>query len=122
MASESREGLAEERTREAFERSLLAKERTFSAWVRTGLAAVATGFALAKLLSTTHPQWLVRALCLVFVLTGGTIFALGFFSYRKMLRRMEEEGARGIPVWFIGALTLALMVGVGIGLSLILLE
>lgn len=117
--ADSKQELAEERTEAAHVRSLLAKERTFSAWLRTGLAMLATGFAIAQLLTDVSPQWLVPALSALFVVVGAAIFVIGYWSYRKTLRRLEEEGARGIPAWVMALVTAILMLGAVAGLFLI---
>ncbi len=119
--AEDRTELAEERTDWAQERTLLAKQRTFSAWVRTGLAAMAVGFAIAQLLGDVQPQWMVRTIGTILILTGGAIHGIGFWGYRKTLQKLEQEGVRGISIWFIGLITLALVLSAGIGLVLILL-
>ncbi|MDQ3399352.1 MAG: DUF202 domain-containing protein [Deinococcota bacterium] len=113
--------LAEDRTDWAQERTLLAKERTFSGWLRTGLAMVAAGLGVTRLLPEVEPEWLVLSLGTALVLMGGVAVAMGFWSYRKTLKRLEEEGIRGVPAWIIGAFTLVFLLGAGAGLVLILL-
>lgn len=118
--TDSKEELAEDRTEWAHHRTLLAKERTFSAWVRTGLASVAAGFATIKLLTDIEPSWLVTALGTLFTVTGGIIFMVGHWSYRKTLRKLAQADVRGAPSWLIGLITWALILGAGGGLWLIL--
>lgn len=122
LADESQHELAEDRTSWAHERTLLAKERTFSAWVRTGLAAMAAGIGVSRLLEAVEPVWLVSVLAALLVLTGAGALVLGFWSYRKTLRELEQEGIRGIPAWVLGGFTLLLVAGALIGLALVLLN
>jgi putative membrane protein len=103
--------LAEQRTRTALYRTLLAEQRTYSAWVRTGLASAAAGLGVIKLLGDVQPIWLVDALGTLFVAAGGSMFALGFWAYLSGVRRLEQPPAGGVPVWVLGALSLALLVG-----------
>lgn len=37
------------------------------------------------------------------------IFALAFWRYREGYRKMQEEGSRLIPLWWIGVLTAVLI-------------
>jgi putative membrane protein len=123
---ETREGskqeLAEDRTDWAQERTLLAKERTFSAWGRTGMSAMAVGLGIARLLDVTDSPWIARTIGAVLIVTGGAIFALGFFSYRKALKQLADEGVRGMSIWAIGILTFGLMVSAALALLLIFQE
>ncbi len=118
----SKQELAEDRTDWAQERTLLAKERTFSAWGRTGMAAMAVGLGIARLIGTTESPWIARTIGAVLIVTGGVIFALGFFSYRKALKALAEEGVRGMSIWAIGALTLGLIICAALALLLIFQE
>lgn len=116
------EELAEERTDWAHERTKLAKERTFAAWLRTGLGTIGIGLALAKLLPSLEPQWLVRALGLVFVLTGGGIIALGFRGYHQLFKKLERESFKSTPFWLMGILTCLLLLGTIMGVIIIFLD
>ncbi|HEV2132086.1 MAG TPA: DUF202 domain-containing protein [Longimicrobiaceae bacterium] len=118
----SRQELAEDRTDWAQERTLLAKERTFSAWGRTGMSAMAVGLGIARLLATTENPWIARTIGAILIVTGGAIFALGFFSYRKALKQLADEGVRGMSIWAIGILTFGLMVSAVLALLLIFQE
>ncbi len=122
MPTESKHELAQDRTDWAQERTLLAKERTFSAWGRTGISAMAAGLAISRLLGSVGSPWIARTLGAVLILTGGAIYALGFLSYRKTLRKFAEEGVRGTPLWIIAAITLALLFSTVLGLLLVFAE
>jgi putative membrane protein len=111
--------LAEERTRAAARRTRLAEERTYSAWVRTGLASAAAGLGIVKLLGDTEPRWLIHALGTLFVLVGGVMFAIGFWAYRRASRALEIASEGGLPLWVLGWLSAALLVGAGAGLWLV---
>ncbi len=114
--------LAKDRTDWAQERTLLAKERTFSAWGRTGIAAMAAGLAIARLIEVADSPWIARTIGAILIVTGGAIFALGFFSYRKALKQLADEGVRGMSIWAIGILTFGLMFSAALALLLIFQE
>jgi putative membrane protein len=114
--------LAGEQTNWAHERTRLAKERTFAAWLRTALATIGVGLAIAKLLPSVEPQWLIRVLGILFVVSGGVMIILGFRAYHDVLKKLEKEGFKGISTWFINGLTLVLLLGTIIGLVFIFLE
>jgi len=111
--------LAERRTEWADERTRMAGERTFAAWIRTGLALVAGGLASARLLSSVEPQWLVRAMGAIFVLMGGSIFVLGFRTYWEVAKDLTEEEIETTSAWFLGVLTLMLIVVAVLALILV---
>lgn len=113
--------LAERRTQWADERTRMAGERTFAAWIRTGLALVAIGLASARLLTAVQPQWPVRTMGTIFVVLGGTIFVLGYRTYLEVIRDLREEEIETTSIWFVGVLTLALVVAAVLALVLILL-
>ena len=119
-SSASKEELEEDRTEWAHQRTLLAKERTFSAWVRTGLATIVAGFAVVRLLIDAEPPWMVTALGVLFTVMGGVILAVGYWSYRKTLRKLTRTDVRAVPGWLVGLITLALLAGAAGGLWLIL--
>lgn len=122
MANESKQQLEEQRTDWAMERTVLAKQRTFSAWVRTGLTTMAVGFAVIRLLSEMKPLWMIDTAGAVFILTGGFIIILGFWRYRDTFRKLQQEGVPSIPIWLIGLITAALLIGGGLVLALIFLQ
>jgi putative membrane protein len=63
----------DDRTKWADERTQLAKERTFAAWIRTGLSLIAVGLGIVKLLPSVEPRWLLQAIGIIFVSTGGVV-------------------------------------------------
>ncbi len=99
----------------------MAGERTFAAWLRTGLALMAGGLAAARLLTSVEPQWLVRVAGTIFVVMGGTIFVLGFRTYREVSQDLKEEDVETTSSWGLGLLTLMLIVVAVIVLILIYL-
>lgn len=119
--SGDRNDLAEQRTEWAQERTLLAKERTFAAWLRTGLASFAVGFGVAELLGDIGPPWLASGIGVALILTGSAIVAIGFSNYRRALRKLQEHGVRGMPVWALGALAAVLFL-VGIAGAVLVLS
>jgi hypothetical protein len=80
------------------------------------------GILVVKLMPSIEPNWLVRALGVMFVSSGGIILLLGFRTYYGVLKKLEEEGLEGTPAWFIGALTAVLALGLVLGLVLVFLE
>lgn len=117
--TERRDAFSETRTESAFHRTLLAEQRTYSAWVRTGLASSATGFGIARLMTETGPQWLVRLLAILFVLAGSCMFLLAFWAYRDALSKVTEVPPSGIPLWILAILSLTLFVAAALGLYLV---
>lgn len=109
-ASEKTE-LAEERTGWAYERTLLANDRTYSAWVRTGLTTVAAGFGVTRLLAEVQPAWLISTLGVLFVLVGGSIFFVAYWTHQQTLRKFSDDESRRITGWVIGGITAALGLG-----------
>lgn len=84
--NESKEELSQDRTEFAMERTDLARERTFSAWARTGVTAMAAGLGIARLLQSVSNEWIATTLGIILIATGALIFAVGYFSYRKLLK------------------------------------
>ncbi|SDB25016.1 putative membrane protein [Desulfonatronum thiosulfatophilum] len=122
MNTESKNEMAHDRTEWAQQRTLLAKERTFMAWGRTGISAMAAGLAIARFLGSVDSAWIARTLGAVLIVTGGIIFGVGFFSYRKALKKLSAVGVRGAPLWIIGAITFGLMFSSALALLLIFEE
>ena len=111
--------LARTRTEWADERTWMAAERTFAAWLRTGLALVAGGLGMARLLTSIEPGWLVRAMGVILIVLGGTIFALGFRTYHELSQELKEEEIESTSVWFLGLMTLMLLLAAAFALILI---
>ena len=114
--------LSEKRTNWAHERTRLAKERTFAAWLRTGLSSIAVGLAIVKLLPSVEPRWLLHVIGILFVCTGGIVFVMGFRTYHTVIKKLEEEGFKGIPSALMGGLTAVFFLGAILGLVLIILD
>lgn len=114
--------LADQRTDWAQERTLLAKERTFAAWLRTGLACMAVGFGVAELLGQLDPIWLASAIGTALITIGGSMHLIAFVNYRRTFKRLEEEGARGVPLVVIGVLSAALVAAAIAGVVLVLVR
>lgn len=117
----ARRRMAEVRTDWAKERTLLAQERTFSAWGRTGTATLGIGLAIARLLggAEVSSPWIARAVGVAMILTGATIFVVGFLSYRKVLRKMGEESVGGLSLKVVGLVTLGLLFSAALALLLV---
>lgn len=116
----NKQDMAEDRTDWAMERTLLAKERTFSAWARTGISAMIAGVGIAEFLSDVDYPWIARIMGIILIVTGGTIYVIGFFSYRKALEKLEEEGIRSTSIWLISLVSFGLLFSAGLALLLIL--
>ena len=114
--------LAEDRTDWAKERTLLAKERTFSAWARTGISSLIAGVGIAEFLTKVDPEWIARFLGILLIITGGSIFIVGFFSYRNALKKLSQQGIRSNSIWVVLAITLALMGSAGLAFFIILMN
>jgi putative membrane protein len=106
----------------AHERTRLAKERTFAAWLRTGLSAVAVGLGLVKLFPSVEPRWMMQAMGILFVGSGGIVFVMGYKTYYTVIKKLESEGFKGIPSALMGGVTAILLLGTIIGLTLVIIE
>ncbi|MFN6944113.1 MAG: YidH family protein [Cytophagaceae bacterium] len=115
-----RRELAGDRTEWAQQRTLLAKERTFSAWIRTGISSMIAGLGISEFLTSVAYPWLARILAIILILAGGTIYAIGFFSYRKALKELADLGIRSTSLWMIGAIAFLLIMASGITLFIII--
>ncbi len=102
--------LAVDRSDWANERTLLAKERSYSAWIRTGLAALAAGIGIVHLLGDSPHTWLVLSLGSVLAAAGLVAPMLGFWSYRKSLKQLEQEGVRSLSIVVLTTFTLLIIV------------
>ena len=116
------DALTDSRTNWAHERTRLAKERTFSAWLRSGLSAVGVGLGLAKLLPSVEPRWMMQAIGILFIGAGGIVFIMGFQTYHNVMKKLEEEGFKGIPSSYMGVLTSMMLLGAILGLILVIRE
>lgn len=120
IGNKDKQDLAEDRTDWAKERTLLAKERTFSAWARTGISAMIAGVGIAELLTDIDQPWIARLLGIILIVTGGSIYVIGFFSYRKALEKLADKNIRSTSVWMIALVSLGLMFSAGLALLLII--
>lgn len=118
----NKQGLAEDRTDWAMERTLLAKERTFSAWARTGISSMIAGVGIAEFLGSVDHAWIARVMGVILIITGGTIYTIGFFSYRKALQKLAEQNIRSTSYWLIVLVTLGLIFSAGLALLLIIMN
>lgn len=114
--------LAEERTNWALERTRLAKERTYAAWFRTGMTAVGVGLAMEKFVPTIQYRWVLETLGIVFVCAGILIFGMGFKTYHAVMKKLAQEGYKGIPIAFMAILTVLCFLGSVLALILIILD
>ena len=115
----SSQDLARTRTEWADERTWMAAERTFAAWLRTGLALVAGGLGMARLLTSIEPGWIVRAMGVILIVLGGTIFAVGFRTYQEMSKELKEEEIESTAAWILGLMTLMLLLAAAFALILV---
>ncbi|WMJ73909.1 DUF202 domain-containing protein [Cytophagaceae bacterium ABcell3] len=117
---EGRQELAGDRTEWAQQRTLLAKERTFSAWIRTGISSMIAGLGIAEFLTAVDYAILARILAVILIVTGGTIYVIGFFSYKNALKELAEMGIRSTSLQLIGIVAFSLMFTACIALFIIL--
>ncbi len=101
---ENKKLLIEKQQHWALERTRLAKERTFAAWLRTGLASAIAGLGIVKLLPDLRPEWIGKSIGLLLVLSSALAFILGFRTYYIVLKKLEEEGFKGLPIKTMGTL------------------
>ena len=64
---------------------------------------------------------LVRTVGVICILLGGSIFALGFRTYWDVSQDTKEEEVEATSAWFLGLLTLLLLVASGLALVLVFL-
>jgi putative membrane protein len=114
--------VTDDRTKWADERTQLAKERTFAAWIRTGLSSIAVGLGIVKLLPSIEPRWLLQAIGIIFVSTGGVVFMVGFKTYHTIVKKLERQGFKVVPSYFMAILTGILLVGTLLALIVIILD
>lgn len=118
----TRARLAEERTDWALERTLLAKQRTFGAWMRTGMASVVLGVGAARLLTDLGPAWVLQGASGLLLAVGMATFWFGFQGYRRVFRKLSDEGVRGTSLRVAGTIAVSLTAATLILFVLILLE
>ncbi|HWQ21061.1 MAG TPA: DUF202 domain-containing protein [Methanotrichaceae archaeon] len=100
----------------------LATERTFSAWIRTGIAAVVAGLGIASFLSRGGATWIARAIGIIFILVGASIYIVALMSYRHIYRKMPhaEDGAIDLFRFrYLMALVMALILSALLSLLLL---
>ena len=113
--------LANQRTKMASERTRMANERTMVAWVRTGLALTGFGAVVPRLLEDIQPEWLVRFIAILFVISGSLTVFYGVHSYRQITGRLEQDQV-GIPWWVVALLAGMIELGAILILVLFLLS
>jgi len=65
---------------------------------------------------------MMQAIGILFIGAGGIVFVMGYRTYHNVMKKLEEDGFRGIPSIFIGVLTAMLLLGAILGLILVILE
>lgn len=60
-----------------------------------------------------------RAMGVILIVLGGTIFALGFRTYHELSQELKEEEIESTSVWFLGLMTLMLLLAAAFALILI---
>ena len=113
--------LAAQRTKMASERTRMANERTMVAWVRTGLALTGFGAVVPRLLADIQPEWLVRFIAILFVVSGSLTVFYGVYSYRQITGRLEAAQV-GLPWWVVALLAGMIELGAILILVLFLLS
>lgn len=117
---ESRNSMARKRTSLALQRTAQANERTFNAWVRTGLSTNVAGLGIVRLIDATRFQPVVKILGILMVASAVMFYLIGMFSYWNTLRRLEKDKISVKPNWVFYLIFVALLVGSGMSLILIL--
>ncbi|UWQ22741.1 YidH family protein [Jannaschia sp. W003] len=88
---------AESRTDWAEDRTVLANERTFAGWMRTGMASVALALGLKAVFKDAEPDWLPRAVALVFIAIAVGIFWAARSQAIKAHTRLDTHAAEAQP-------------------------
>ncbi|WP_425448872.1 YidH family protein [Dethiothermospora halolimnae] len=102
--------LAEERTDLAHERTFLANERTFIAWLRTGLALVGAGLGIVKFLESEGPDWVMRIMGLLLVITGEASYIFAYWRYNRIRKKLDYEALDTVPIWLLIFITISVLV------------
>ena len=84
---------AENRTDWAEDRTVLANERTFAGWMRTGMASVALALGLKAVFREAEPDWLPRAVSLLFIAIAIGIFWAARAQSVKAQARLNTHDA-----------------------------
>jgi putative membrane protein len=100
----------------------MATERTFNSWIRTGIAAVVAGLGIASFLARGGATGIARAIGVIFILAGASIYIVALMSYRHMYLRMPPADDDAIDLFrfrYLLALVLALILGALLSLLLL---
>lgn len=84
-------GLAEQRTNMSEDRTVLANERTLAGWLRTGLAAIGIGLAFNALFNRIDPSWVPKSIATAFLGLAVLIFVTAERRASKVLSRLEAH-------------------------------
>ena len=95
--SDAKTQWAEHRTDWAEDRTLLANERTFAGWMRTGMAAVALALGLKAVFREAEPDWLPRAVSLLFIAIAIGVFWAARGQASKAQARLHAHDAEAQP-------------------------
>lgn len=96
--SESKNGLAEDRTEFAEsrtdfaeDRTLMANERTFAGWMRTGLACLGLALGFQAVFAKIDPVWLPKLVASGFAGIAILIFVSAYRQARLVFDRMNSH-------------------------------
>ena len=107
------------RTDWAEDRTLLANERTFSSWMGTGLASVGVAIGLHAVFRSIEPDWPVKIVITVFLITAIVIFWSAAHQAKKTYDRLNDTDAETQPHKNFSRLATMMTIGaVGVGIIL----
>jgi len=65
---------------------------------------------------------MMQLIGILFIGGGAMVFVMGYKSYHNVMKKLEEQGFKGIPSFFMGVLTIMMLLGTVLGLTLVFLE
>jgi hypothetical protein len=65
-------------------------------------------------------RWMMQLIGMLFIGVGGIVFVMGYKTYYNAMKKLEDEGFKGIPSIFMGVLTCMLLLGTLLGFILVI--
>ena len=102
--------------------TVMANERTYNSWMRSGISSTVGGLFIARFLGTGQKDPILTIIGFIFVLASVWFFILGYWSYKADLERIHgKEARRSVPLSVTLIMTIGLIIGALLSLTLIIL-